>query len=358
MALTIFNNRGGGIERQSGIELLRLVAMFMVLLLHANYISFGSPSAEDVHNHLFSSFGRILAEQLCIVAVNVYVLISGWFGIKPKTSSFIGLLTQIFTYSFIILLGWIIYEKPKLHFYDLAEVLVIGKQYWFVVSYLLLYLISPILNSFATTTPKETYKKVLIAYFSFEFVYGWFAGDGGFSGGYSTLSFIGLYLLARYLRFYGEEVLNRKKRFYLCIYLFTSLAVAGWTVFQLYTFGVVFFFSYIDYNCPFVILASVMLFLAFLKLKFRNSIINYFSTSALSVYLIHVNPHLWGTYQSTVRKLYYTFEGVGGILYVLLMLLSFFFICLVVDKIRIRLTPTDKICSFTEKILRRFKIHS
>lgn len=35
----------GGVIRQSNIELLRIIAMFMVLAVHANYWSLGTPSA-------------------------------------------------------------------------------------------------------------------------------------------------------------------------------------------------------------------------------------------------------------------------------------------------------------------------
>lgn len=62
---------GNAIEkRQSGIELLRLVAMFMVLLLHANYLSFGAVSDYAVLYSPIDAFGRVFMEQLCIVSVN------------------------------------------------------------------------------------------------------------------------------------------------------------------------------------------------------------------------------------------------------------------------------------------------
>lgn len=36
-------------HRQSEIELLRIVAMLMVLLLHVNFLTFGEPDAQSVN---------------------------------------------------------------------------------------------------------------------------------------------------------------------------------------------------------------------------------------------------------------------------------------------------------------------
>ena len=40
--------------RQSNMELLRIVAMFLVLLVHADFFSIGAPSASDCVNRLDS----------------------------------------------------------------------------------------------------------------------------------------------------------------------------------------------------------------------------------------------------------------------------------------------------------------
>lgn len=36
-------------QRQSNIELLRNISMFMVLLLHSSFLAFGIPEANDIH---------------------------------------------------------------------------------------------------------------------------------------------------------------------------------------------------------------------------------------------------------------------------------------------------------------------
>ena len=80
------------IERKSNIEALRLLSMLMVLNLHS-FWGYGQPVS--VLNSI--DFFR---ESTSICAVNVFLLISGYFGIKWKFNSFFNLTFQILFYSF------------------------------------------------------------------------------------------------------------------------------------------------------------------------------------------------------------------------------------------------------------------
>lgn len=85
-------------ERQSNMELLRLVAMKMILLMHMDYGAFGLPTAESVEQATITTFEWIFVEHLCLVVVYVYVLILGRFSIRPKTKSFVRMMVQVATY--------------------------------------------------------------------------------------------------------------------------------------------------------------------------------------------------------------------------------------------------------------------
>ncbi len=66
-----------GRKREANYELLRITAMFMVVCLH--YLSHAGaltvPGESAGGTQILGDF----LEALCIVAVNVYVLITGWF---------------------------------------------------------------------------------------------------------------------------------------------------------------------------------------------------------------------------------------------------------------------------------------
>lgn len=337
--------------RQSGIELLRLIVMLMVLMLHANFLSFGIPSAEDTHTDPISSIGRIFAEHICIVAVNVYVFISGWFGIHPKIKSIVNLLLEVFTYSALGLLVCFLFDRTTLSLGIISEILLIGKPYWFVVSYLLLCILSPVLNTFIEQSKPSTVKMLLISFFSFEAIYGYIFGQGGFGDGYSTMSFIGIYLSARHLRVNGSKILQLSKVACISIYVFISMIMTLIVTIQLYFLGHVAIGDYlITYDNPLVIMSSLFLFLAFTQFNFRNYILNYLASSAFAVYLIHINPHICPYYKNMIICLYESFEGCLGVLIIIVFGLLVMFSCIIIDKIRIAITPSSIVHSICEKI--------
>lgn len=82
-------------ERDSNMELLRIVSMVLVLISHASYTSLNPPAQADISTSLDSAFLRVLAESFSVVCVNVFVLISGWYGIKVRWSRFAELIFQV-----------------------------------------------------------------------------------------------------------------------------------------------------------------------------------------------------------------------------------------------------------------------
>lgn len=65
------------IKRESNIELLRSIAMLMILLLHANFVALPYPTTEELELTPFLQISRYFLESLCIVSVSVFVYISG-----------------------------------------------------------------------------------------------------------------------------------------------------------------------------------------------------------------------------------------------------------------------------------------
>ena len=85
-------------ERNIGLDVLRILAMIMIVVLH--YLGKGELLKEqntDYLNHVIYWF----CECLCIIAVNCYVLISGYFLVKSdfKIKKFLNLWGQVVFYS-------------------------------------------------------------------------------------------------------------------------------------------------------------------------------------------------------------------------------------------------------------------
>lgn len=71
--------------RESNIELLRIITMMMVLLLHANVAIGPFTQLSDADNGV-EEFIRLFMEIACVVSVNAFIMISGWFGIIPSVT--------------------------------------------------------------------------------------------------------------------------------------------------------------------------------------------------------------------------------------------------------------------------------
>ena len=94
------------------------------------------------------------------MAVDVFVLISGWFSIKPKTKSICSFLfqiafLQILSYAVFVSAGFVEFSKES--FKDLM--MLKPFQGWFIKAYLLLYIISPVLNTFVENASKRILRK-------------------------------------------------------------------------------------------------------------------------------------------------------------------------------------------------------
>ena len=95
-----------------------------------------------------------------------------------------------------------------------------------------------------------------------------------------------------------------------------------------------FIFGY-SYSGPFVILQAVFIFLVFARMNFTSKFINWCSASCLSIFLIHMHPSIkYIGYYSFTESLY-DLPVLLHIGVLLLLMISVFFGCILIDKIRI-----------------------
>lgn len=195
--------------RQSNFELLRIVAMLLVLGVHADFWSLkGGPTIHDFADNPLNAWTRTFFESATIVCVNVFILISGWFGIKPSARGFLNFIFQCFYFLLGLYIIAIICGQAQLSFRGTAYVLGLTSN-WFITAYAALYILSPILNAYVEKASKRNFAILLILFFTFQTIWGWRGiASNWITDGYSCFSFIGLYLLGRYTRLYGIPYLT------------------------------------------------------------------------------------------------------------------------------------------------------
>lgn len=94
------------------------------------------------------------------------------------------------------------------------------------------------------------------------------------------------------------------------------------------------FYTYIS---PLVIWTSMATVLLFQGIHIEpNKIINWISKSVFAVYIIHQSPFIAKTlFKPTVQDLYSSYTGLTCLISIFALLLCYFFISIVLDKIRI-----------------------
>ena len=351
-----FNNNKV-VVRDSNMELLRIIAMLLVMIVHANFRALPVPTTEECNTEVTSSILRFFTESFSIIAVNLFVLLSGWYGIKFKIQRLIDFLFQVFFFSILCYFIFLLLNPIGSYFksFIVNTLLLKPTNYWFVKAYLGLYIFAPILNAFVETATKRQFQVFLVSFFMFQTLYGWITPSAAsfFVNGYSTISFIGLYLLARYIHLYPHRVWKLGKKidllFYALIVLFTTFITY---ILQRYNLpGTDRFFLY---TSPLVIIAAVHFLLFFSKIKVANKTINWVARSCFGIYLLHSNSFLATPYyDNVILNLFQTPNRNEFILYTSLFILGVFVIAILFDKIRILIyNYIQRIILYLEQIIK------
>lgn len=284
------------ISRNSSIELLRILATFGVIIRHYNNDGLGGAFLY-VTPHSINEFILFFLEYLSIVAVNVFILISGYYLSEKNTRSILKplkLIVQLVLISGAFYLINRTFDNPD----TLSEF--INKWcavYWFISLYIALYFISPYINIiFNKLNNKQinVFIVILLLVFSVEptlvdlldsftdchLTIFSFISNAGSIDGYSIVNMVLMYSLGAFIRRKTDLIKKYSAASYLLIYL---LCVC---INSLLSFVSTVSASYCS---PTVILEAVMIFCFFVKQKpFSSSVINMTARNAFAVYLSHV----------------------------------------------------------------------
>lgn len=323
----------GKSPRLANIELLRIIAMAMIVLLHCNSWMIGSVDQSAIASNPLGSFWRMLSQQICIVGANVFVMISGWFGIKATIKGGSNFLFQVIYHSIAILLLALIIGLD-VNKTQVIQSLSLGSWNWFVPCYLGLFILSPILNAYINSASLKTQGRLIIVFLVFESLYGWLLHPDYFSKGYSIISFIGLYLIARYLRLTEDKWSKYKGWMFLALYVVLTIIPSTVSFFGQKFIGNS--FSMIYYSSPIVIVASAAFFLAFTKMKIERGakVINWAASSMFAVIMIHVHPIIVPYFRSFMKGVFAESSDFKYTCVAIAITLIILVVCVLADQLR------------------------
>lgn len=295
--------------RSSNIELLRIVAMFLIVLhhfsVHGTWPESGSiPLSSEAMIAALSFGGKI--------GVDVFVLITGYFMMTSKfrLKSLLRVIleTLFYSYALVILFGFITPENMSAGRLHKALMPVVSGEYWFITNFIALMLVSPLLNALYKRIGNNGLSKAIAIGFVMLSVLPTVTTFDPLASNF--LWFIFLYLLGGWVRVARgrqrrAEFLDPLWYAQKCggfVLAFVSIAFCLATVAFImflkrkYGFGLFSPTHFVGQNMIPALLAGVGLLVGFSKLELGSvKIINEVAKTTLGIYLIHDNPfvRLW-----------------------------------------------------------------
>lgn len=205
-------------KRMVNIEVLRLLAMMMVVSLH--YLAKGE-LLEKLTGPL-SAKGHLawILESFSIAAVDVYVLISGYFLVETgfRCRRVISLVLQVMFYTCllpVVLIVMGILPVGEITFYNILQCIFPTNMlhYWFVSAYVLMFLFTPVLNAAVHGMKKKQLQAAIVILLIMESLSKTVIPvrlelD---NLGYDAYWFMVVYLIAAYIRLYGIPFLEGRE---------------------------------------------------------------------------------------------------------------------------------------------------
>lgn len=340
MSESLQRNAGG--QRNTGLDLLRLLAICMVIVLHYNYFRMGGLLGAVAPKETNYYLGQT-TETFSIIACNLFVLISAYYlsaANRVKVRKVVDIGLMLVFYGLLCL--------AVAYAFGLAPTEATGSDLmksilnrWFVVTYVILYLIFPFLNRVIRSISRR--KHLYLIWLAFIFFSVWpsvYTKVTVSDKGYGITNFILLYLIAAYIRRYAD---GRKRwgvlipaylgsvALTLLIQLYPSYAEGSFRDFM----DFVFMGKAMSYNFFLNVVSSVLLFLIFKNLSLRQSrAVSKLQGFSLSVYVIHENIFLrqW-LYRVVFRSTEYYHSPVM-LAHLVVTVLGIFVLCAAVETLR------------------------
>lgn len=332
-------------DRKSNFELLRIILILMIIILHYMHPNMGGIYS-SVEKFSFNYWIIHLMESICIVAVDTFILITGFFmnnKNKIKVNKIVNLLYLTLVWGFIIYMtvAFIeIFTKKDIFNISNQRILQSFTSRWFVLTYVALYLLIPYINKFISSISKKQYQVLLLILVCCFYIYPTiFENTMMPDKGYGITNFVVLYLIGSYIKLYFNDVYIRNKA--ILIYCICVIATMICSCISNTAF---------NYSSIFNLLGAISLFLIFKSIKIKNNkIINKLASYTFAIYIIHENQLISAfLYRRIFNTLKYSNSNYL-LLHMVFTAIGIYIICVILEFVR-RLIMNKYVDSKIEKI--------
>lgn len=270
-------------ERESGFELLRIISIILIVSMHAMAPAF--KTSNIVNRELI-----IAINSISNIGVSLFILISGYYGIRFRLEKLIKFIGLVWFYNIINFCNdFFLLEKPI----DVKEYIsylfpILSCKYWFITCYLILFCFSKWINMMCEKLSNKELKRIIVIATLFfviaptMLIFHEITNDLG--KGIINMSLI--YIIGQYIRLHGFPHIIKDKYIYIIICSYVISFIANSALSE-YCNTIVLRFA--RDNNLFILLLAISVFYVFSIIKWKNKIINHMATFVFPLYLIHLS---------------------------------------------------------------------
>lgn len=274
-------------ERDSNIELLRIVATLFIIILHCNgwfLREWGGAQSWDAGSSIVAMC-RVVIQNITVLGVDAFILISGFYGIRPKLKSIVNLFTLLFfffvgCYLWNCGIGNEVFTGNGL----LKNMMAFSRTNWFINSYLFLMLLAPLINAFVDAVNTRRLCLYTLIYSAATLYFGYYIHNYHwfYNEAYSVTMMVSVYLVGRCLNKTISQL--EKIRYWHLICIFIGL-IGLMSIIRVMSSNEE---AWLHYGSPITIAAASVLFVLFYRLpKFKSKIVNWVGVSCLAAFVFH-----------------------------------------------------------------------
>lgn len=269
-------------SRQSNFELLRILCIFGIVYMHTFGMFYSSATGINLIHGVFIN-------SLFNTGVSLFMMISGYFGIKFTSKKYLKLEIETLSYSILSFLVGFFFEQQRGTKDIIKNLLkaflpVTSNQYWYMTSYIFLMIFSSFINAIPEKLTKADFQKLIFLIFLvFSLIPTIFQFHILNDGGKGIANMLLIYLIGRYIRIYWNTKSGNQYWHYSILFILIGFILNTGSTFLRGNSGL---YAPFARDCSIIIIfASISIFMAFKQLRFESSFVNTVSKHVIAIYL-------------------------------------------------------------------------
>lgn len=230
-----------------------------------------------------------------------------------------------------------IYHPSDSHNYN-PFFFVTDSPYWFMQSYLALYLFAPVANRYLDDSSRKQKMYMLVVLLFLSSYCGYVGSPSYLTEGKNLVNFLLIYVIGNAIREWKDEILRVGIFKLLALYVGLNAVLFCCYIWENPDMQRTILKLAYNYSSPLIIVNAVLIFIMLSRINVQSIRINYIASSTLAVYLIHVHPAICGSAFKMPLLFIQNYTANTFLICILYLVYAilFFFVCVLIDK---ALTP-------------------